>query len=121
MEGGEHKTKVQTQKLRPTRTRDIKMNKAIIDIQKSFISKNAALMAFQMCQLYFIQAGYLTTSSVDLETNKIELTVHFDLISYPTIPQGFKYSRREITSHTYYNDWEKKLEYVRCMDLYFKY
>lgn len=78
-------------------------------------------MAFQMAHLYFIQAGYLTTSSVNLENGRIEIHVYFDLPNYPTIPHGYNYSRREITSHMYYSDIEKKPVYVRCMDLYFKY
>lgn len=97
------------------------MNYSIIDIKEAFITKNAALLAFQMAQLYFIQAGFLTSSYVNLEVNRIELTIHFDLANYPTIPQGYKYSRREITSHTYYSDYENRLCYVRCMTLYFKY
>lgn len=107
--------------MRPTRTRDNKMKTAIIDNKESFITKNAALMAFQMAQLYFIQAGYLTTSSVNPESKRIELTIHFELPNFPTIPHGYKYSRREITSHSYFSEFEKKLDYVRCMTLYFKY
>lgn len=107
--------------MRPTRIRDKKMNYSLIDIQDAFISKNAALMAFQMAQLYFIQAGYLTTSSVNPESKRIELTIHFELPNFPTIPQGYNYSRREITSHTYFSEYEKRLDYVRCMTLYFKY
>ena len=97
------------------------MKQEIIDIKKSFINENAALIAFQIAHLYFIQAGYLTTSSVNLENGRIEMTVHFDLPNYPTIPQGYTYSLREITSHIYYSEVEKKPTYVRTMHLYFKY
>lgn len=107
--------------MRPTHTRDKKMKTSIIDIQDSFISKNAALMAFQMAQLYFIQSGYLVASHVHLETKSIELTVHFDLPNYPTIPKGYTYSRREITTQRYYSDYDRKSTYVRCMNLYFKF
>lgn len=78
-------------------------------------------MAFQMAQLYFIQAGFLTTSSVNLENKRIELTVYFELPNYPTIPQGYNYSRREIKSHSYFSEVDNKPIYVRTMDLYFKY
>lgn len=98
-----------------------KTHQAVIDIKKSFITENAALMAFQMAQLYFIQEGYLTTSSVNLENGRIELTVHFNLPNFPTIPQGFNYSRREIKSHLYFSEVDNKPVYVRTMDLYFKY
>ena len=98
-----------------------KEHQAIIDIHESFITKNAALMAFQMAQLYFIQAGFLTTSSVNLNQERIELTVHFDLPNFPTVPQGFNYSRREIKSHSYFSEVDNQVVYVRTMDLYFKY
>ena len=97
------------------------MKKSLIEIHEPFITKNAALMAFQMAQLYFIQAGYLTISHVCLETKSINLTVHFELPNFPTIPNGYNYSRREITSHTYYRELDNELVYVRCMDLYFNY
>lgn len=107
--------------MRPTRTRDNKMHYSTIDIKESFITKDAALMAFQMAQLYFIQAGFLTTSSVNIAVKRIELTVHFDLPNFPTIPNGYKYSRKEITSHTYYSEVDKQVGYVRCLELIFKY
>lgn len=92
-----------------------------IDIKESFITKDAALMAFQMAQLYFIQAGFLTTSYVNPASGIIELTVHFTLPNFPTMPNGYKYSRRWITSHTYYSEVEKQVGYVRCLELIFKY
>ena len=92
-----------------------------MDIKEAFISKKAALMAFQMAQLYFIQAGFLTTSSVNIQSKRIELTIHFDLPDYPTIPQGYQYSRLELTSHLYYSEVDKKSEYVRCMTFYFNF
>lgn len=98
-----------------------KIHQSTIDIKESFITKNAALMAFQMAQLYFIQAGFLTTSSVSLDQERIELTVYFDLPNFPTFPQGYKYSRREIKSHSYFSPVDNELVYVRTMQLYFKY
>lgn len=97
------------------------MKSSIITYREKFVSKNAALMAFQMAQLYFIQAGYLTTSSVNLNQERIELTVHFELPNYPTIPQGYNFSRREIKTHSYFSEVENQLIYVRTMNLYFNY
>lgn len=88
---------------------------------EKFINKNAALMAFQAAQMYFIQAGFLTTSRVNLGFGIIELTVHFDLPNMPTIPSGYTYSHKEITSHTYWEEVRNKLAYVRCLTLYFNY
>lgn len=97
------------------------MKNSIATYRKKFLSENAALMAFQMAQLYFIQAGFLTTSSVNLENKRIVLTVHFELPNFPTLPIGFKYSIREIMSYYYFSEVENKPSYVRTMDLYFKY
>jgi len=97
------------------------MKTSIIEKHEPFITKNAALMAFQMAQLYYIQAGFLTTSSVNLEHGRIELTIHFDLPNFPIIPLGYQYSRKEIESHSYYSEATKQLEYVRTMELTFKY
>ena len=96
-------------------------HQSTIEIKEAFITKNAALMAFQMAQVYFIQAGFLTTSSVNLNQERIELTVHFCLPNLPTVPQGFNYSRREINSHYYFSEVDNQVVYVRTMDLYFKY
>ena len=85
------------------------------------MNKSAALMAFCSNQFFFIQRGFLTTSYVNLENSTIELTVHFDLKHLPTLPEGYKYSQKEIISHTYYMDSEKQSVYVRCLRLTFKY
>lgn len=108
-------------KLRPTRIRDKKMRHSIIKKGEKFINKDAALMAFMANQFYFIHRGFLTTSYVYLDTSKIELTVHFELSNPPILPTGYIYSQKEITSHTYYNDYERRLINVRCLTLTFNY
>ena len=76
-------------------------------------------MAFQAAQMYFIQAGFMIHSHVNLGYGSIELTVHFDLPNMPTIPSGYTYSYKELTSHTYWDECLNKLQYVRCLTLYF--
>lgn len=71
--------------------------------------------------MYFTRCLYLTTSSLNLSSNRIELTVHFELPDFPTLPIGFRYSEMEISSHTYYSDYDKKPDYVRTVTYYFKY
>ena len=78
-------------------------------------------MAFQAAQLYFAQSEYLTTSRLDVETYTIELTVHFDMQNYPIMPNGYKYSDRELTTHTYYDKYEDKIKYIRCATYIFRY
>jgi len=112
---------INQQKLRPTRTRDIKMRKEIIKNGEKFNDKFAALNAFAYYQFHFIQKGFLVCSHVDLLVRTIELTVHFDYRNLPTMLKGINYSRKELTSHTYYSDREKKLIYVRCLTLRFQY
>lgn len=88
---------------------------------QKFVNKQAALLAFQAAQYHYIQEGFLTTSSVNPDADRIELTVHFDLPKYPTIPQNLKYSEMEITSHIYFSDYERKETYVRVISFWFKY
>lgn len=97
------------------------MKMEIIKNGEKFNNKFAALNAFAYFQFHFIQRGHLVSSHVDLEVGTIELTVHFDYSNPPTMPKGYNYSRKEITSHTYYSDTENKLIYVRCLTLRFKY
>lgn len=112
---------INLKKLRPTRIRDKKMTHSITKTAERFINKDAALMAFMANQFFFIHQGFLTTSTVNLEVLKIELTVHFDFRNPPRIPEGYVYSQKEITSHTYYSDYERRLIYVRCLTLTFKF
>lgn len=97
------------------------MKREIKEIREKFVSMNAALMAFQAAQMHFIMAGFLTTSYVSPQNKRIELTIHFDLSNYPTIPIGYTFSRREIDSHPYYSSAAKETIYVRTEKLDFEY
>lgn len=88
---------------------------------KPFINKDAAVMAFQAAQVYFIQAGFLTTSYVSLQNASIELTVHFDLPNMPKLPIGYNWSHKELSSNAYYSEADKAPDYVRCLTLRYKY
>ena len=97
------------------------MKREIKEIREKFVSMNAALMAFQAAQMYFIMEGFMVTSHVSPRAKKIELTIHFDLPKYPTIPTGFTFSNREIHSHIYYINLIRQTVYVRTQTLTFKY
>lgn len=85
----------------------------------TFSNASAAMMALQEVQMYFALAGFLTTSTISIETGRLELTVHFDLPNYPTLPNYFNYSRREVHSHQYWSDTLNELVDVRTIDFYF--
>lgn len=78
-------------------------------------------MAFQAAQLFFAQSRYLTTSTLDADTNTIELTVHFDMQNYPMLPSSYNYSDRMLTSQTYYDKYKEVMTYIRCATYYFRY
>lgn len=78
-------------------------------------------MAFQAAQLFFAQSRYLTTSTLDADTNRIELTIHFDMQNYPIIPNSYNYSDRELTTQNYYDKYEDQIKYIRCAIYYFRY
>lgn len=86
-----------------------------------FVNRNAALMAFQAAQFYFAQSGFLTTSTIDVEIDRIELTVHFKMQNYPIMPNGYKYSDRELTTQTYFDKYDDNIKYIRCATYIFRY
>lgn len=86
-----------------------------------FVNAAAAIMALQMMQGYFALAGYLTTSRIDAETNIAELTIHYSGKDFPRLPQGYKFSEKEITSHEFWSDHTKRVQRVRCMVFYFNF
>lgn len=91
------------------------------DASEKFINKNMAFMAMQMIQLYLFEQGYLVTTSMNSGTNKIELTCHFDGKPFPTLPKGYLYTQRELTSHHYWSDYSKSYDRVRCCTFYFRF
>jgi len=81
------------------------------------------MMALQAAQMYYAMQGYLTVARIDIETKMMELTIHFEMNKFPTIPEWlewFTYSEREITSHTSYFETIKEVCQVRCMCLYYR-
>lgn len=120
---------IKPQKLRPTRTRDKKMKKerrygvnhVISEEQAKFVNAAAAVMAMQAIQMLFALQGYLATSSINLEHGKVELTIHFEGQPFPTLPQGYKYTTKEVTSHYYWSDADNQQSRVRCVEYTFKY
>lgn len=88
---------------------------------QKFINAANAIMALQAAQMYYSLAGYCTSSSINLETGRCELTIHFEGKPFPTLPNGYKYSTKEITSHYFYSEICGGATRVRCFDLYYNF
>lgn len=86
-----------------------------------FINAASALLAMQAIEFLAANMGYSTHSDICLPTNRIELTVHFEGANIPVLPQGYKYTWREISSHSYYSKWTGQEERVRVIHYYFEY
>lgn len=89
--------------------------------QSKFINASAAIMAAQMLQMNMVLQGYLVTSHMDTENGTIEVTVHFSDKPFPKILDGYKYTKKIITSHEYYSTYNKKSNRVRCVEYIFEY
>lgn len=107
--------------MRPTRIRDSSMIKIKKDGGVIYHNIASALRAFQALQFYFAQCGFLVTSHINLSNDirSIYLTVHFDAGTYPSTPMWLTFSRKEIGSHIYYNDYLKESMQVRTIVFYF--
>ena len=97
------------------------MYKTIMIAGEKFITKNAALMAFQQVQLYFAQAGYLTTSRLRVNDNQMSVTVYYELPDFPRLPAGYLCSGKELSTQTYFYEDKQKPGYIRTVTYYFKY
>lgn len=84
-----------------------------------YLNMQAAMMAFQMAQMLYASQGYLTTSRLHTAYNVMVLTVHFEMQSFPAVPVGYTYSKKVLTSHTFYSEVCKETMRVRCLELTF--
>lgn len=83
--------------------------------------ETAAVWAGSMAQIYFSGQGYLTSLTINLKVQKVELTVHFDKFTLPKMPTEIGYSERTLTSHQYWSEFRKVIERVRTATFIFKY
>ena len=86
-----------------------------------FINAAAALLAMQAIEFVAANMGYNTNSSIYLPHKRISLSVHFEGANLPQLPSGYKYTWREIKSHTYYSEYDKEEQRVRVITFYFEY
>lgn len=97
------------------------MIKITSEESEKFINETVAIKACQMVQMFYAQQNYLTTNSINLQNKRVELTVYFDNLTVPTIPKGYSYTTKKITSHQYWSNVTNNFERVRCIDYEFKY
>lgn len=89
------------------------------DVRDKFANFVVAVMAMQVIQMFYASRGYSVISSIYEETKRIEVRIHFDSFAMPTLPTGYFYSRREITSQAYEGYNTKPGERVRVMSYSF--
>lgn len=88
---------------------------------KRFNTAAAAIMAMQAAQMYYSLAGYLTTARVSPESSRIELNVYFEDKPFPTLPNGYMYTEKEIHSYEYFSELSKEASRIRTIDFIYKY
>lgn len=86
-----------------------------------FLDQSSALTHCLKAQSYYATLGYLTTSTLNIENKKFEVTIHFEGKPFPSTPGSILYTFKEITSHQYWSDYEGRQVRVRCATYYFKY
>lgn len=86
-----------------------------------FNSPAAALEAALKIQAFVALQDYLVTSHINMECKVVEITIHFSGKPFPKIRNGYRYSTKTISSHTYYSNYEKRADRVRTIELSFKY
>lgn len=91
------------------------------DHNEKFVDAGHALMAMQTMQAWMAIQNYLVCSSINLEFGRIELTVHIDGKQMPVLPPAYKYTWRDISSHTYWSEPRNCSDRVRCIDYHFEY
>lgn len=86
-----------------------------------FYNFMAAMMAMQVVQMFYATQGFSVNSSIHEGTKRVEVRIHFDSFNMPTLPAGYLYSRREITSQAYEGYNAKPGERVRVVAYSFEF
>lgn len=71
------------------------------DVRDKFGNFVAAVMAMQVVQMFYASRGFSVSSSIYEKTKHVEVRIRFDSFTFPTLPAGYFFSRREITSQAY--------------------
>ena len=84
-----------------------------------FFDFMTAVMAMNAVQMFYANLGFSVSSSIYKETKHVEVRIHFDSFNMPSLPAGYLYSRREITSQAYMGYGAKPCDRVRVVSYNF--
>lgn len=84
-----------------------------------FYNFMSAILAMQAVQMFYASQGFSVNSSIHEGSERVEVRIHFDSFNMPTLPAGYPYSRREITSQAYEGYNAKPGERVRVLSYSF--
>ena len=91
------------------------------DVRDKFGGFLAAVMAMQVVQMFYASRGFSVSSSIYENTKHVEVRIHFDSFNMPSLPDGYFFSRREITSQAYEGYNAKPGERVRVLSYSFEF
>lgn len=91
------------------------------DRNEKFINQFNAAAACQMMALNLITQGYLTTTYMSPQNKIFECCVHIENKPMPIVPKSYAYTWKEITSHKYFDKFDKKVYRIRCITFHFEY
>lgn len=86
-----------------------------------FINEGLAMLAMQALQFVVATQGYATYSDIVLETGRIEVRAHLHRPIIPSIPKGYGYTQRRVTSQHMYDDRKHIAYELRVVTWIFKY
>lgn len=66
-----------------------------------FYNFMAAVMAMNAVQIFYASQGFSVSSNIYEPTKHVEVRIHFDSFTFPILPAGYIFSRREITSQSF--------------------
>lgn len=92
---------------------------ALSEDKGKFYDFMTAVMAMNAVQIFYAHLGFSVNSSINKETKNVEVRIHFDSFNMPTLPAGYLFSRREITSQAYNGYNAMPGERVRVMSYCF--
>lgn len=78
-----------------------------------------AVMAMNAVQIFYAHQGFSVNSSINKDTKRVEVRIHFETFDMPTLPAGYLFSRREITSQPYNGYNARPGERVRVLSYSF--
>lgn len=87
---------------------------------EKFINEEMAWMAAQSTQTMYMKRGFYTVTTFHPVACMVEITVHFDLQNFPSLPAGYLYTEKSYSSHVYYSETLKSPKRVRTLELVYR-